>query len=43
MKSTRNDSRLDASMGEMSSKGDRPERGSGGHVYAANLIMSPTS
>lgn len=43
MKSTKNDSRLEASMGEMSSRGDRPDRESGGHVYAANLIMSPTS
>lgn len=43
MKSTRNDRRPDASIGDINSNGDSPDRGSGGHVNAANLIMSPTS
>lgn len=41
--STKNDSSPDASTGDNSSKGDSPDRGSGGHVYAANLIISATS
>lgn len=43
MKSTRNESSPEASSGEISSKGDSPERGSGGQVYPANFITSATS